>query len=121
MDHTEYPKRLGFPRKTAAVCAGFQTLVIQVLGAGIPEFCKIFNGFPEILVKIHKIFGKLIGFQSGSPSILAFFHWGWGAGGTPKEVLPLQVKNFAPLPPKRKKRPGIFEKYLSKLVVLTKF
>ena len=36
---------------------------------GIPEFCKILNGFPGIPVKIHKILGKFLEFQSGSPSI----------------------------------------------------
>ena len=36
---------------------------------GIPEFCKILNGFPGIPVKIHKIFGKFMDFQSGSLSI----------------------------------------------------
>ena len=36
---------------------------------GIPQFCKILNGFPGIPVKIDKIFGKFMEFQSGSPSI----------------------------------------------------
>ena len=36
---------------------------------GIPEFCKILNGFPRIPVKIHRILGKFMEFQSGSPSI----------------------------------------------------
>ena len=36
---------------------------------GIPEFCKILNGFPGIPVKIHKILGKFLESQSGSPSI----------------------------------------------------
>ena len=36
---------------------------------GIPEFCKILNGFSGIPVKIHKILEKFIEFQSGSPSI----------------------------------------------------
>ena len=36
---------------------------------GIPEFGKILNGFAGIPIKIHKILGKYIGFQSGSLSI----------------------------------------------------
>ena len=36
---------------------------------GIPDFCKTLNGFPWILVKIHKILGKFIEFQPGSLSI----------------------------------------------------
>ena len=36
---------------------------------GIPEFCKILNGFAGIPVKIHKILGKFMEFQSRSPSI----------------------------------------------------
>ena len=36
---------------------------------GIPEFCKILNGFPGIPVKIHKIWRKFMEIQSGSPSI----------------------------------------------------
>ena len=36
---------------------------------GIPEFCKILNGFAGIPIKIRKIFGKFMEFQSGSPSI----------------------------------------------------
>ena len=35
---------------------------------GIPEFCKILNGFLGIPVKLHKIFGKFMEFRSGSPS-----------------------------------------------------
>ena len=35
----------------------------------ITEFCKILNGFPGIPVKIHKILGKFLEFQSDSPSI----------------------------------------------------
>ena len=35
----------------------------------IPEFSKILYGFAGILIKIHKIFGKFVEFQSGSPSI----------------------------------------------------
>ena len=31
---------------------------------GIPEFCKILNGFRGIPVKIHKILGKFMDFQS---------------------------------------------------------
>ena len=104
MDHTELCTQ--FPRKTAAVYAGFQTLMIQVLGAGIPEFCKILNDFPEILVKIYKIFGKLMGFQSGPPSILAFFHWGWVAGGTLlKRFCLCKFKILPPPQKKRKKHP----------------
>ena len=76
---------------TAAVYAGFQTLMIQVLGAGILEFCKILNDFPEILVKIYKILGKLMG------SVRLTKHPGFlplglgGRGHPPKEILPLQV------------------------------
>ena len=40
---------------------------------GIPEFCKIFNGFLGISVKINKILGKFMGFQLGSPSISTGF------------------------------------------------
>ena len=36
---------------------------------GIPEFCNILNGFAGIPIKIHKIFGKFMKFQSGSLSI----------------------------------------------------
>ena len=36
---------------------------------GIPEFCNILNDFPGIPVKRHKILGKFMEFQSGSPSI----------------------------------------------------
>ena len=36
---------------------------------GIPEFKKIFNGFAGIPIKTHKILGKFMEFQSGSPSI----------------------------------------------------
>ena len=36
---------------------------------GIPEFCKILKGFAGILIKIHKILGKFVEFQSGSTSI----------------------------------------------------
>ena len=32
----------------------------------IPEFCKILNGFAGIPIKIHKILGKFMEFQSGS-------------------------------------------------------
>ena len=35
----------------------------------IPESCKILNGFSGIPVKIHKILGKFVEFQSGSPNI----------------------------------------------------
>ena len=49
---------------------------------GIPEFCKILNGFPGIPVKIHKILGTFMEFQSGSPSIYyrisSVVHWGGG-------------------------------------------
>ena len=34
----------------------------------IPEFCEILNGFARIPIKIHKILGKFMEFQSGSPS-----------------------------------------------------
>ena len=37
---------------------------------GIPEYCKILNGFRGIRVKIHKILGKFMDFQSCSTSIL---------------------------------------------------
>ena len=40
---------------------------------GISEFCKILNGFPGIAVKIHKILGKFMEFQSGTPSIFTEF------------------------------------------------
>ena len=36
---------------------------------GFPEFCKTLNRFLGIPVKIHKIWGKFMDFQSGSPSI----------------------------------------------------
>ena len=36
---------------------------------GIPEFCKTLNGFAGIPIKIHKILGKFMEFQSDSPSI----------------------------------------------------
>ena len=36
---------------------------------GIPEFYKILNGFAGIPIKIHKILGKFMEFQSSSPSI----------------------------------------------------
>ena len=36
---------------------------------GIPEFCKNLNGFPGIPVKIYKILGKFVDFQSYSLSI----------------------------------------------------
>ena len=104
---------------TAAVYAGFQTLMIQVLGAGILEFCKILNDFPEILVKIYKIFGKLMGSVrlTKHPDILPL---GLGGGGHPlKRFFPCKFK-ILPLPPK-KEEASLFEKYLSKLVVLTKF
>ena len=36
---------------------------------GSPEFWKILNGFAGNPIKIHKILGKFVEFQSGSPSI----------------------------------------------------
>ena len=36
---------------------------------GIPEICKILNGFPGIPVKIHKISRKFMEFQSSSLSV----------------------------------------------------
>ena len=36
---------------------------------GSPEFCKILKGFAGIPIKIHKILGNFLEFQSGSPSI----------------------------------------------------
>ena len=63
-----YLKISGFPRRAVAVYAGFQTLLIQILG-GIPEFCKILQGFTGIPIKIHKMLGKFMEFQSGSPII----------------------------------------------------
>ena len=36
---------------------------------GVPQFCKILNGFAGIPIKIHKILAKFMEFQSGSPSI----------------------------------------------------
>ena len=46
----------------------------------IPEFYKIFNGFAGISIKIHKIPGKFMKFQSGSPRInyriSNVVHWG---------------------------------------------
>ena len=36
---------------------------------GIPEFCKILNGFAGIPIKIHKILGEFMEFESRSPSI----------------------------------------------------
>ena len=39
---------------------------------GIPEFRKNLNGFPGIPVKIYKILGKFVDFQSYSLSI---FYW----------------------------------------------
>ena len=38
---------------------------------GIPEFCKTFNDFRGIPVKIHKILGKFMDFQS---SLLSIFY-----------------------------------------------
>ena len=34
---------------------------------GVPEFCKILKGFAGIPIKSHKILGKFVEFQSGSP------------------------------------------------------
>ena len=52
---------------------------------GIPEFWKILNGFAGIPIKIHKISGKFMEFQSGSLSICYrisnVVHWGGGGGG----------------------------------------
>ena len=62
------PKIPGFPRRTVAVYAGFQTL-LDSKSWGIPEFCKILNGFAGIPIKIHKMLGKYMEFQSGSLSI----------------------------------------------------
>ena len=36
---------------------------------GIPEFCKILKGFAGIPIKIHKMLGKFVEFQSDSPNI----------------------------------------------------
>ena len=83
---------------TAAVYAGFQTLMIQVLGAGILEFCKILNDFPEILVKIYKIFWETDEIsQAHQASWLSSIGAGW-QGAPPKEILPFPPK-------KRKKHP----------------
>ena len=40
---------------------------------GIPEFCKILNGFPGISVKIHNIFGKFLQFQSAHQVFITGF------------------------------------------------
>ena len=52
---------------------------------GIPEFCKVLNGFAGITIKIHKILGKFVEFQSDSPSIYYrisnVVHWGGGGRG----------------------------------------
>ena len=53
---------------TVAVFVGFQTLLILNLGE-FQEFCKTLNGFRRIPVKIHKIFGHFMDFQSFSSSI----------------------------------------------------
>ena len=58
----------GFPRKTTAVFAGFQSLLIQNLEE-FQNFCKSLNGFPGIPVKIKKKFGEIGDFQSYWPSI----------------------------------------------------
>ena len=47
---------------------------------GIPEFCNTLNGFRGNPVKVHKILGKFMKFQSCSPSIFCrisnVVHWG---------------------------------------------
>ena len=53
---------------TVAAFAGFQNLADSKYW-GIPEFCKTFNDFRGILVKIRKILGKFMDFQSSSLSI----------------------------------------------------
>ena len=98
-----HPKILGFPRMTAAVYVGFQTLMIQVLGAGILKFCKILNDFPEILVKIYKIFGKLMR-SVRLTKHPGFLPLGLGGRGHPlKRFCPCKFK-ILPLPPKKTKK-----------------
>ena len=77
------------------------------------SLCRIsngLNGFPGILVKIHKMLEKLTEFQSGSSST-------HGAGASP-------LRSFCPckfkiLPPNREA--PLLQKYLWKVVVLTTF
>ena len=66
MDDTGYLKLSGFPRRTAAVFAGFQSLPIQNLEKFQNLNSRTLNGFPGIPVKIYKILGKFMDFQSHS-------------------------------------------------------
>ena len=58
-----YLKISGFPRRTTAVFAGFQSVLIQNLEE-FQNIAKNLNGFPGIPVKIYKIWGILVDFQS---------------------------------------------------------
>ena len=95
----------GFPRITVAVSAVIPNLA-DSRSWGNSRIFKTFNGFCGIPVKIHKILGKFMDFQSCSPSIFYRIsnvdNWGWIFSGIAQYNLIIRLS------------PGFFKTQLSR-------